>query len=411
MITDLRFHSRASMAIVTQAFFLRMRCGVSLVQYTQMMRRMYIHQHLDWPHFHWDWKKVAPQLASVRHRQGLLLGRIESLAFETNRELTVDTVVTSVVSSSRIEGETLDAGQVRSSVARRLGLDVGGVSPSDRSVDGVVEMMIDATERCEELLTKDRLFGWHGALFPTGFNNMGPVNVGKWRDDATGPMRVVSGPIGRQRVHFEAPPAGALDGEMGAFIDWFNRPDDTDWVIRAALAHLWFVTIHPFDDGNGRIARALTDMALARSDGTSQRSYSMSDQVLKERRDYYRLLEQTQRGTLDITDWMMWFLACLERSIDASEEKLSAVISKSRFWRAHQHVPFNTRQRNMVNRLIDGFSGNLTTSRWARMTRCSHDTALRDITDLIDRGILVRNPGGGRRTSYSIADVLDWHGK
>ncbi len=360
---------------------------------------------------HWDWEQVAPQLASVRHRQGLLLGRIESLAFEANRELTVDTVATSVVSSSRIEGEMLDACKVRSSVARQLGLDVDGVAPPDRNVDGVVEMMIDAMEHCEDPLTKARLLGWHSALFPTGFNNMGPINVGKWRDDATCPMRVVSGPIGRQRVHFEASPAGVLDSEMEAFIDWFNRPDETDWVIRAALAHLWFVTIHPFDDGNGRIARALTDMALARSDGTLQRFYSMSDQVLKERRDYYRLLEQTQRGTLDITNWMMWFLACLERSIDASEEKLSAVISKARFWQAHQRVPFNTRQHNMVNRLFDGFEGNLTTSRWARMTRCSHDTALRDITDLIDRGILVRNPGGVRRTSYSLADGLSWHGK
>ena len=391
--------------------FLGIICVETLVQYTQIMRRIYIHQHPDWPRFHWDWERVVPQLASVRHRQGLLLGRIESPAFETNRELTLDTVATSVVSSSSIEGEMLDLGQVRSSVARQLGFDVGGVAASDRSVDGAVEMMIDATEHYEEPLTKERLFGWHSALFPTGFNNMGPISVGKWRDDATGPMRVVSGPIGRQRVHFEAPPAGALDREMEAFIDWFNRPDVTDWVIRAALAHLWFVTIHPFDDGNGRIARALSDLALARSDGTSQRSYSMSEQVLRERRDYYRLLEQTQRGTPDITDWMMWFLACLERSIEASEEKLSAVISKARFWQAHQHTPFNTRQHNMVNRLFDGFDGNLTTSRWARITRCSHDTALRDITDLIDRGILVRNPGGGRRTSYSLADSLDRHGK
>ena len=377
----------------------------TLIQYTQMMRRIYIHQHPDWPLFHWDWKEVAPLLAATRHRQGLLLGRMDSLGFETNQELTVDTLTTSVVSSSRIEGEILDIEQVRSSVARQLGLDVGGASHSDRNVDGVVQMMLDASENCDKPLTMKRLLSWHRSLFPTGFNNMGCITVGRWRDDARGPMRVVSGPIGRQRVHFEAPASVVLVNEMEAFIDWFNRPADADWVVRSAVAHLWFVTIHPFDDGNGRIARALTDLALARSDGTSQRTYSMSEQILKERSTYYRVLEQTQRASLDVTDWLMWFLVCMQRSINTSEDKLSAVLSKTRFWQEHQRTPFNARQRNMVDRLFDGFEGNLTTSRWARITKCSHDTALRDITVLIEQGILARNPGGGRRTSYRLSEV------
>ena len=348
---------------------------------------------------------MSSLLASVRHHQGLLLGRLESLGLDASLELTVDSLTTSVVSSSRIEGEMLDVELVRSSVARQLGLDVGGLSSIDRNVDSVVEMMVDATERCYEPLTTERILNWHKALFPTGFNNMGPIMVGNWRDDVAGPMQVVSGPIGRQRVHFEAPAAELLMSEMGAFIEWFEGTDDMDWVIRAALAHLWFVTIHPLDDGNGRIARALTDLALARSDGSTQRAYSMSEQILSERGTYYRVLEQTQRGTLDITDWLVWFLECLSRAIATSEEKLSAVLSKARFWQTRQIVQLNARQRDMVNRLFDGFEGNLTTARWGRMTGCSHDTALRDITDLIDKGILTRNPGAGRRTSYRLNEV------
>ena len=387
------------------AAFLGIKCVEFLLEYTQMLRRNYIHQQTDWPRFCWNWEKVSSLLASVRHHQGLLLGRLESLGLDASLELTVDSLTTSVVSSSRIEGEMLDIEQVRSSVSRQLGLDVGGLSNIDRNVDGVVEMMVDATERCYEPLTTERILNWHEALFPTGFNNMGPIMVGKWRDDVAGPMQVVSGPIGRQRVHFEAPAAELLMSEMRAFIEWFEGTDDMDWVIRAAVAHMWFVTIHPLDDGNGRIARALTDLALARSDGSTQRAYGMSEQILSERGTYYRVLEQTQRGTLDITDWIVWFLECLSRALAGSEEKLSAVLSKSRFWQAHQVVQFNARQRDMVNRLFDGFKGNLTTARWARMTRCSHDTALRDITDLIDKGILARNPGAGRRTSYRLNEV------
>ena len=380
-------------------------CVESLLKYTQMLRRTYIHQLSDWPDLHWDWAEVAPLLASVKYRQGLLLGRLGSLGLETNQELAVDTLTANVVSSSRIEGEALDIDEVRSSVSRQLGLDVAGLAHSDRNVDGVVEMMLDAAENCAEPLTRERLLGWHRSLFPAGFNNMGPIAVGEWRDDASGPMRVVSGPIGSQRVHFEAPQAEFLEREMTAFISWFNGPDEADWVIKAAVAHLWFVTIHPFDDGNGRIARALTDMALARSDGTSQRAYSMSEQVLSERNTYYRILEETQRGTSDITNWMTWFLECLGRAIDRSEARLASTLVKARFWQTYQGLQMNSRQRNMLNRLLDGFEGNLTSSRWARMSRCSHDTALRDITDLIDRGVLVRNPGGGRRTSYRLSEI------
>ena len=370
-----------------------------------MLRRNYIHQQAQWPRFHWNWERVSPLLASVRHHQGLLLGRVDSLGSDTVQNMTVESLTTSVVSSSRIEGEILDVDQVRSSVARQLGFGRAGLVSGDRNVDCVVEMMLDVTERCGEPLTTERIKNWHRALFPTGFNNMGPLTVGGWRDDASGPMRVVSGPIGRQTVHFEAPPAELVDAEMEAFISCFEAQAETDLVVRAAVAHLWFVTIHPLDDGNGRIARAITDVMLARSDSSSRRAYSMSEQILSERNAYYCVLEQTQRSTLDITDWMVWFLECLNRSIARSEEKLSAVLSKSRFWQAHQLIQLNSRQRNIINRLLDGFEGNLTTARWARMSRCSHDTALRDITDLIDKGILARNPGAGRRTSYRLNDT------
>ena len=300
-------------------------CVECLLKYTQMLRRNYIHQQAHWPRFHWNWERVSPLLASVRHHQGLLLGRVDSLGSDTVQNLTVESLTASVVSSSRIEGEILDVDQVRSSVARQLGFGAAGLVSVDRNVDGVVEMMLDATERCREPLTVERIKNWHRALFPEGFNNMGPLTVGDWRDDASGPMRVVSGPIGRPTVHFEAPPAELVDAEMEAFIGWLEAPADNDLVVMAAVAHLWFVTIHPLDDGNGRIARAITDMMLARSDSSSRRAYSMSEQILSERSAYYRVLEQTQRSTLDITDWMVWFLECLNRSIASSEEKLSAL--------------------------------------------------------------------------------------
>ncbi len=374
------------------------------------MRRLsrYIHERPDWPEFRWDQKRLAGPLSGVRHQQGRLLGRMETLGFPVQQEATLEALTEETVKSSEIEGEKLDEDQVRSSIARRLGMDVGGVDVVDRRVEGVVEMMLDATANYENPLTTERLFAWHASLFPTGRRGMRKLRAGAWRDDSTGPMQVVSGPVGRERVHFEGPAAKRLDREMTTFLRWFNGGNDNsvaDEVLKAGLAHLWFVTIHPFDDGNGRIARAVADLALARSERTSQRFYSMSAQILRERNDYYEILERTQKGTLEVTTWMEWFLACLGRAIDGAETTLAAVLRKARFWQSLRDVPLNERQRVMLNRLLDGFEGNLTTSKWATIAKCSSDTALRDILDLVGRGILVRNPGAGRSTSYSLAEL------
>lgn len=364
---------------------------------------MWIHQQPDWPRLHWNDEALATVLADVRHRQGRLIGRMEALGFDLQREAVLGTLVEDVVKSSDIEGEKLDAGQVRSSVARRLGMDVGGVGRADRDVEGVVEMMLDATRRYDEPLTAERLWDWHASLFPTGRSGMRRITVGAWRNSASDPMQVVSGTVGRERVYFEAPAAARLDGEMGAFLNWFEASTGTDPVLKAGLAHLWFVTIHPFDDGNGRIARAVADMALARSERSSQRFYSMSSQIRAERNAYYDILERTQRGTTDVTVWMDWFLACLGRSIDNAGTILAGVLAKSRFWERAAGLALNDRQRRVLNRLLDGFEGKLTTSKWAKLAQCSQDTALRDIAFLIDHGVLVRNPGGGRSTSYGLA--------
>jgi Fic family protein len=328
---------------------------------------------------------------------------MEALGFQVREEAVLRTLTQDVVKSSEIEGDNLDVDQVRSSVARRLGMDVGGLQPADRHVEGVVEMMLDATQHYDQPLTEERLFAWHASLFPTGRSGMHPINVGAWRDDRAAPMQVVSGPVGRERVHFEAPAAARLDSEMRQFLEWFNSNTATEPVLKAAQAHLWFVTVHPFDDGNGRIARAIADMALARSEGSSQRFYSMSAQIRQERADYYRILERTQQGTLDITPWMEWFLGCLTRAIEGAKSVLSSVIARGRFWETLRDVPLNERQRMMINRLLDGFEGNLTTSKWGAMAKTSTDTALRDIQQLDDRGVLVRNAAGGRSTSYSLA--------
>jgi len=373
------------------------------------MRRnaLYIHELPDWPKFHWDHQKLATPLASVRHNQGRLIGHMEALGFELQQEAVLQTLTEDVVKSSEIEGEKLDASQVRSSIARRLGMDVGAIEKADRNVEGVVEMMLDATRHYDEPLTKERLSSWHAALFPTGRSGMHKIRVGAWRDDHAGPMQVVSGPVGRERPHFEAPAAERLDREMNAFLDWFNAENagtDFDAVLKAALAHLWFVTIHPFADGNGRIARAIADLALARSEKSSRRFYSMSAQILQERNGYYEILERTQKGTLDITPWMNWFLTCLGRAIDGAQTVLAAVLQKARFWQAIREVQINHRQRLLLNRLLDGFDGNLTTSKWATIAKCSSDTAMRDLLDLVERRILVRNPGAGRSTSYSLAE-------
>ena len=366
---------------------------------------MYIHEQPDWPGLYWDREAVVDALADVRHRQGRLIGRMEALGFDLQREAVLGTLVEDVVKSSDIEGEKLDASQVRSSVARRLGMDAGGIGRADRDVEGVVEMMLDATRRYDEPLTAERLFDWHASLFPTGRSGMRRITVGAWRGSGSDPMQVVSGPAGRERVHFEAPPAAKLDAEMGAFLDWFEAPPGIDPVLAAGLAHLWFVTIHPFDDGNGRIARAVADMALARSEGSSQRFYSMSSQIRAERNTYYEALERTQRGSTDVSEWMGWFLACLGRSIESSAATLAGVLAKARFWERAAGLSLNDRQNRVLNRLLDGFEGKLTTSKWAKLAKCSQDTALRDITYLVDHGLLARNPGGGRSTSYALAEM------
>ncbi len=366
---------------------------------------VYIHEQDDWPRFRWSESAISGRLAAVRHRQGRLIGHMEALGFDLRAEAVLATLTEDVVKSSEIEGERLDKELVRSSIARRLGLDVSALAPVDRDVEGVVEMMLDATQNYDKALTEERLFGWHAALFPTGRSGMTRIAVGAWRGENAGPMQVVSGPYGRERVHFEAPGAARLPEEMAALLSWFESERNIDPVLKAAIAHLWFVTIHPFEDGNGRIARAIADMALARSEASPQRFYSMSAEIRLERKDYYATLERTQKGDLDITDWITWFLACLDRAIDGAERILGNVLHKAAFWRAIEVEPLNARQRAVINRLLDGFEGKLTSSKWATLTKVSADTALRDINDLVARGILLRDEGGGRSTSYSLKSV------
>jgi Fic family protein len=364
----------------------------------------YIHELPNWPKFRWDQNRLAERLAAVRHRQGRLIGRMEALGFPLRIEATLENLTQEILKSSEIEGEVLDREQVRSSIARRLGMDIGGLTAADRHVEGVVEVMLDATEKYSEPLTEERLFGWHAAMFPTGRTGMKRIKVGGWRDGKSGPMQVVSGPVGRERVHYEAPPASRLAAETKVFLDWFNGEAAIDPVLKAAVAHLWFVTIHPFDDGNGRIARTIADMALARSEGTAQRFYSMSAQIRQERNAYYDILERTQKGDLDITSWLEWFLGCLDRAFDGAERTLANVFRKARFWEKYAGAAFNDRQRDMLNRLLNGFEGKLTTSKWAQIEKCSQDTALRDIDDLVQRGILHKDLPGGRSTSYSLVE-------
>lgn len=365
----------------------------------------YIYELKDWPNFRWSHERLAAPLAALRHRQGRLIGHMEGLGFRLRAEAVLKTLTEDVVKSSEIEGEVLDREQVRSSIARRLGMDAGALAPADRNVEGVVEMMLDATQKYDAPLDAPRLFNWHAALFPTGRSGMGRIAVGNWRDDSRGPMQVVSGPVGRERVHFQAPPAGTLQEGMQKFLDWFEGETAPDPVLKAGLAHLWFVTLHPFDDGNGRIARAIADMALARSEKSPQRFYSMSAQIRLEREAYYDMLETTQKGGLDVTPWLEWFFACLARAFDGAENTLGSVLNKARFWEVHGKQALNERQRVMINRLLDGFAGKLTSSKWAVLTKSSQDTALRDIDGLLALGILARDAGGGRSTSYSLFAV------
>jgi Fic family protein len=364
----------------------------------------YIHELPEWPKLTWKPEALTDVLVEVRHKQGRLLGKMGSLGFDLRTEASLVTLTSEVVKSSAIEGEKLNADEVRSSIARRLGLDIAGLPHAGRDVEGVVEMMLDATRNYSAPLTKQRLFNWHAALFPTGMSAMQRITVGAWRPPESGAMQVVSGPLGRERVHFEAPGAKRLEAEMVRFLEWFNARRSIDPVLKAAIAHFWFVTIHPFDDGNGRMARAIADMALSQADGTVDRFYSMSSQIERERGDYYRKLEKAQRGEIDITDWLVWFLGCLDRALDGADEALAAVLFKAATWRRIQEHPINDRQRLIINRMLDGFSEQLSTSKYAKLAKCSTDTALRDIRELLERGILVQNPGGGRSTSYHVAD-------
>jgi Fic family protein len=359
----------------------------------------------DWPSLRWRDANITQPLAELRHEQGRLLGRMQALGLGLREQASLHTLTRDVTKSSEIEGEIVDTEQVRSSIARRLGIDIGALKPVDRHVEGVVEMMLDATSNYEASLTKDRLCGWHAALFPTGRSGMLRIRVGDWRDDGRGPMRVVSGALGRERIHYQAPPADRLDAEMDSFLAWFNHPPAIDPVLKAALAHLWFVTIHPFDDGNGRIARAIADLALTRADRSPQRFYSMSAQIRAERPAYHAILELTQTGTVDITGWMQWFLACLHRAISGAGAELSGVLAKAAFWAMHANTPLNRRQTAVLNRLLDGFEGKLSSSKWAKLTKCSQDTAGRDIAGLLALGILRKGPAGGRSTSYELANI------
>ncbi len=366
------------------------------------MRRLYIYELQDWPQFKWNRERLSDPLADVRHKQGRLTGHMEALGFKLRQEAVLQTLTADVLKSSEIEGEVLDKAQVRSSIARHLGMDIGALKPADRHVEGIVEMMLDATRHYDQPLNEERLFAWHAALFPTGRSGMRTIRVGAWRDDSTGPMQVVSGPIGKERVHYEAPAAVRLAKEMSAFLDWFNRLPEMDEVLKSGIAHLWFVTIHPFDDGNGRIARAIADMLLAHSEKSPQRFYSLSEQIRQERNAYYDILEQTQKNTMDVTQWLSWFLSCLGRAIENAQSILASVLAKARFWERTRNISMNERQTLILNRLLEGFEGKLTTSKYSKLAKCSQDTALRDILSLVEQGILVRSPAGGRSTSYAL---------
>ncbi|RKP48485.1 Fic family protein [Trinickia fusca] len=364
----------------------------------------YIWQADDWPNWRYDLAALAAPMAEVSRAQGLLLGRLADVGMTLRSEASLAALTEDVVKTSEIEGEHLNVESVRSSIARRLGVDIGALAPVDRHVDGVVEMVLDAAENYHAPLSKERLFGWHAALFPTGYSGMSRITVAAWRDDARGPMQVVSGPIGRQRVHFEAPPADRLEAEMARLLDWLDAETPEPPLIKAALGHLWFVTLHPFDDGNGRIARAIGDLLLARADGASQRFYSLSAQIQRERKAYYDILERTQKSTLDVTPWLSWFLTTLHGAVDQAQRSLDAVLTKARFWRRFAHTPMNARQVKLVNRLLDGFDGKLTSSKWAAIAKCSADTALRDISELIAHDVLRKSAAGGRSTSYELND-------
>lgn len=365
---------------------------------------MYIYQRKKWPQFTYDAESVLALLARVRNNQGRLFGRLSGMGFSVRAEAMLDVLSLDTLKSSEIEGRFLNPEQVRSSLARKLGVPFAGTVPSERYVEGVVEMMLNATQLFAEELTPQRLFNWHAALFPTGRSGIHPIAVARWRDNEKGPMQVVSGAMGREIVHFEAPDADLLDAEMAAFLTWFETPDTLDPVLKAGIAHFWFLTLHPFDDGNGRIARAVMDMQLARAEGSNQRFYSMSAQIMKRRDQYYHILEITQRGDLDITEWLIWFLDCLQEAVAEAESVLHKVLQKAAYWDVCLNHDVNSRQKMMLHKLWDEFYGNLTTAKWAKLTKSSPDTALRDIQDLLEKGLLEKSGAGGRSTHYVLPE-------
>jgi Fic family protein len=381
-----------------------LKCNEYDLYSLHILQRMkaFIHQSDNWPNFTWTPEEFINLLSEVRNLQGRLLGRMETLGFNLRNEAVLETLTLDVLKSTEIEGEILNPDQVRSSIAKRLGMEIAGSVESDRNVDGMVEMMMDATQNCFKPLTAERLFDWHAALFPTGRSGVYKITIANWRTDSTGAMQVVSGPIGKERVHFQAPDSSLIEAEMSRFLFWFNTNSKLDRVLKASIAHLWFVTIHPFDDGNGRIARALTDMLLAQSDRSSQRFYSMSAQIRIERKQYYAILEKTQKGNLDITDWMKWFLSCLINALQSTGVVLNRVLHKADFWNRHAKTVMNERQQRLLNIILDGFDGKLTSTKWARIAKCSKDTAIRDINDLINKDIIKKDESGGRSTNYKL---------
>ena len=388
--------------------FLRRLCAIiTLIIAVIRVIGMWIYEHKDWPRLNWNADALTEKLAVLRYKQGRLLGRMENIGFNIRREASLMTLTNDVVCSSAIEGENLDKEEVRSSVARHLGVDIGGLLPKNRDVEGIVEMMLDATQFFSKPLTKDRLFNWHACLFPTGRSGLQWISVGEWRKAASGPMQVISGYPGRERIHFEAPHADKLESEMANFIEWFECETRMDPVIKAGMSHFWFVTIHPFEDGNGRMARAIGDMALARADQTADRFYSLSSQIESERKDYYQALERSQRGSLDITQWLEWFLGCLDRAIDQADKGLSRTLFKAKLWDKLNQYTLNDRQKCVLNRMQDsGFEGYMNSSKYAKLAKCSTDTALRDITILKNLGVLIQNKSGGRSTSYCLIESL-----
>lgn len=363
---------------------------------------MYLHHSKDWPNFKWDNDILLPYVSRVRDLQGRLLGRMEGMGFELREEAVLKTITVDIVKTSEIEGEILNQEEVRSSVAQRLGMEISGLPEASREVDGVVDMMLDATQKYKEPVTKERMCGWHAALFPTGRSGMHKITVGDWRGDSDGPMQVVSGPMGKEKVHYTAPDASRLEEEMRLFLEWFNTDLSMEPVIKSAIAHLWFVSIHPFDDGNGRIARAIAETQLARADRTRQRFYSMSSQIMKSKMGYYNILESTQQGSMDVSQWLVWYFERLRKSLEATDEELSKILIKARFWEVHKTTQFNERQVEMINKLLGDFIGKLHSSKWAKITNVHRDTARRDIQDLIEKGVLLDSGEGGRSTNYTL---------